>query len=320
MAQAPFIINPALVAIANDYQGINMRRGYKADILIPRVRVDAPLFRYTEFPISEAFTVVDNQVGRLGRLNEVTQTGTETTGATKDYGLSEPIPYRDILAQSNQTIPFSLKVRAVKNIVNKNNINREIRAAALLSTLANYTSGYKTDLTAGTKWSDFTNSDPVALVTDAAATMLVPPNVAFMSLAVRNVLRRHPKVSVALGGSALSGRYVSDDELATAFGVERIVITNTLKQTSKRGQAVTTGKIWGDDFGLLYIAPVGEDNFVEDPDGPSFALTFQWGGHVSGEVPDPNIGLWGGTRVRDGESIVEKLVAPYAGYLFKAVL
>lgn len=321
MAQAPFVINPKLVAIANDYSKVNARlRGYRADLLVPRVTVDAPVFKYPEFNLSDAFIVPDNSVGRLGRLNEITESATEATGAVLDYGLAEPIPYRDIMAAENGTIPFALKKRAVRNIIDKNALNREIRCAAILSTLANYQTGYKTDLTAGTKWSDYTNSDPAALVMDAAASMLIPPNVAFMSLKVRNILRRHPKLSVAMGGSQDSGRYLTDDDLATVFGVERIVITNTLKATSKPGQTLVTGQIWGDDFGLLYIPGVGETGLLNDASDPAFAMTFQWGPHVSGERPDPDMGLYGGVRVVDGESLVEKLVAPYAGYLFKAVL
>jgi hypothetical protein len=321
MAQAPFVLTPALVAIVNNYANVNMTaRGYIQDQVVPRVTVDAPLFRYPEYPIEEAFTVYDDQVGRLDRLNEIVESATEQTGAVIDHGLLEKIPFRDMMAAENQSIPFSLKARAARNVVDKVQLNREIRVASLITTPANYQVGYKVTLAGTAQWSDFVNSDPVAVVNDAAASMLIPPNVAVMSKAVRNILRRHPKVSVALGGSQESGRYVTDAELAQALGVERIIIGNTLRATTKRGQALTTGQIWGKHLALLYIPPVNSgDGTVIDAASPAFALTFQWGGKVSGELAyrPGEMGLWGGVGVLTGESLVEKLVAPFAGYFFE---
>lgn len=323
MAQAPFTITPALVAIALDYAGVNRTaRGYIADLVAPRMRVDSPLFRYPLYSIAEAFTVYDNQVDRLGRLNEILESATETTGATADYGLLEKIPYRDEAVARAASIPFPLKARAVRNVIDKNQLAREIRVAALAMTLGNYSAGYSTDLSAGTKWSDYANSDPVASVMDAVQTMVMPGNVGITSRKVMNILRRHPKVSVALGGSQNSGRYATEQEVASVMGLDRIIVGNTLKQTSKRGQTLTTGNIWPDSFAVHYQGPIGADNMMMDAQSPNFLTTFQFGDIVSGENPyrPGEMGLWGGVGVFTGESIVEKQVAPFAGYIFNAVL
>lgn len=323
MAQAPFVINPALVAIAVDYAGVNAQaRGYIADRVAPRIRVDAPLFKYPVFKLEDAFTVVDNQIDRLGRANELTYRADEVAGATLDYALREPIPFRDEAAARNGTIPFQLKARAVRNIVDKNQLNREIRVAGLAMSTGSYSSGYVTDLTSGTKWTDFTNSDPVAAILDAKATMIIPGNVGVTSQAVANVLQRHPKVSVALGGSANSGRLTPLSEIATLLGLDRIEIGNTLKQTSKRGQTLTTGAIWPNSFAIHYQGPTGPDGLGLDMASPNFLTTFQWGDIVSSEsrIEPGEMGLWGGVKVLNGESIVEKAVAPFAGYLFASVI
>ena len=142
MPQAPFVVNPALVAIANDYHGVNaISRGYIADVLVPRVRVESPDFKYPEFPISEAFTVFDNQIDRLGRLNEITSAATEATASVRDYGLAEPIPYRDEMAAQSGTIAFDIKARATRHVEDKNQLAREIRVAALLQTAGSYSAG-----------------------------------------------------------------------------------------------------------------------------------------------------------------------------------
>jgi hypothetical protein len=317
MAQAAFVLRPDLVAIANDYSRVNAgRRGYIADKVLPRIRVLSPQFSYMEFPVDEAFFVPDTQVDRLGRLNELTQAATEAAGAVKDWGLAQPVPYRDIKAAQSATMPFSPLARATRNVLDKVQLAREVRAANLVFNTASYQAGYKSTLAGATQWSDAT-SDPVAAINDAAAGMLVRPNTLVVSLAVRNILRRHTKVSVALGGSAESGRYVEDGELATVLGVDQIIIGNTLRATSKRGQTLTTGQIWGKHAALLFVPPTGPDGMVDDENSPAFGLTFQWNDNVAGTYDDPTIGLYGGVRVKAGESLIEKQVAPFAGYMFE---
>jgi hypothetical protein len=317
MAQAPFVIRPDLVAIANDYANVNARRrGYVADRVLPRVRVNAPAFTYPDFPIEEAFTVYDTQVDRLGRLNEITSSAGEQAGAVKDWGLMEPVPYRDQAAAAAANVPFRPLARATRNVLDKVQLAREIRAAGMLFSAGNYQAGYKTNAVN----MNLDATDPTEATNDLGTSMLVSPNVALMSQPVRNRLVRHPKVSVALGGSAQSGRRVSDEELATALGVEEIVVANTIKATSKRGQALVTGQIWGNHLALLFIPPTGPDGLVDDENSPAFGLTFQWGENVAGTIEDPYIGLWGGQRVKAGESLIEKQVAPFAGYLFENVL
>lgn len=317
MAQAPFVINPGLTAIGIDFAGINAtQRGYIADIVLPRTRVDGPLFRYATYPGEEAFTIYDTQVGRLSKLNEIEQTASEATGAVLDWGLKSGIPFRDQMAAASQSIPMDPKARATRDVIDKVQLAREVRAAGLLFSAGNYLTGYKSTLAGTGQFSDLANSDPVQVIIDAAAGMLVKPNTAVMGLEVFNVLRRHPKVSVALGGSQESGRYVPMDELAGVLGVSKIVIGNTLQQTNKRGQALATSRIWGKHLALLNVPAVGGDSMVNNPAEPAFALTFQWGDKVAGEIPDAEMGLWGGVWVKAGESLVEKQVAQQAGYLF----
>lgn len=323
MAQAPFKINPALAAIALDYAGVNARsRGYIADRVAPRIRVDAPLFEWTKYYIGDAFTVVDTQIDRLGKANEGNYRSTDETGKTLDYAWRIPIPFRDEAAARAGIIPMGLKARAVRTSVDKVQLNREIRVAALAMTPGNYTSSYVTDLTSGTKWNDFSNSDPVSLILDARSSMIFPGSVGVTSQKVANVLMRHPKVSVALGGSANSGRYVPLQEVANLLGLERIEVGNTLKQTSKRGQTLATSSIWPDSFAVHHQGPIGPDGMGMDVESPNFLTTFQWGDIVSSEsrIDPGDMGLWGGVKVLTGESIVEKQVSPFGGWLFQNVL
>nr|MBA2720091.1 hypothetical protein [Chloroflexota bacterium] len=226
---------------------------------------------------------------------------------------------RDMAAAQSANIALNPLARATRNVLDKVQLSREIRASGLIFSAGNYQAGYKTNLAGANSFANDA-TDPTVIVQDAILGMLAPANTAVMSAAVRNRLRRHPKVSVALGGSQDSGRRVGDDELATALGVERIVIGNTLRATSKRGQNLVTGSIWGNHVALIYVPPTGPDGMVDDENSPAFGLTFQWGENVAGTIEDPYIGLWGGKRVKAGESLIEKQVAPFAGYFIENAL
>jgi hypothetical protein len=320
MAQAPFTLRPDLVAIANDYSRVNgTRRGYIADQVMPRVRVDSPQFEYMEFPVDEAFFVPDTQVDRLGRLNELVQAATTAAGAVKDWGLAQPVPYRDQMAAQKANIPFSPLARATRNVTDKVQLAREVRVANYIFSAANYQTGYKVTVAgtgAGGQWSA-ADSDPVQQVNDAADGMLVKPNVLVVNQRGRSLLRRNAALTKALGGSSGEGRYAPDSEIAEVLGVERIIVGNTIRATSKRGQNLTTGKIWGNHAALLFVPPTGPDGLVDDDTSPAFGLTFQWNDNVAGTYEDPTIGLYGGQRVKAGESLIEKGVAPFAGYFFE---
>lgn len=323
MARAAFVQNPALVAIAVNYSGINRTaRGYIADEVAPRIPVPSNLFRWWKSKPEEAFTVYDTQIDRLGRANEIVESFIEDTGQTVDHALREPVPYGDEAAAQANSVPFPLKAQAVRNVIDKLQLRRETRVAALAMSTSSYSAGYIDDRTAGVKWSDYANSDPVKDVIDAIAKMIFPGSVGICSLPVANILRRHPKVSTALGGTADSGRYVSLQEIATIMGLSKIVVGNTLKQTSKRGQNLVTSNVWPDSFAIHYQGPVGPDGLGIDIKSPNFLTTFQWGGIVSSETTfDPgDMGLWGGVKVLTGESVVEKQISPFAGYLFNQVL
>jgi hypothetical protein len=214
-------------------------------------------------------------------------------------------------------LPFSLRARGARQAANTVQQNREIRTAALYFTAGNYQTGYKATLSGTTQWSH-TSSDPVLAVQDAANAMLVRPNAMVASLAVVTALMRHDAVSTAIGGSPSTGRHTNLDELAAILGLRKIFVGQAMYQSSKKGQALTTANIWGKHAALAYIPEVGDDGLVDDGDvdAPAFAKTYQWGDKVGGTINDPDMGMWGGVRIRSGESVVEKIISQYAGYLF----
>lgn len=324
MARGPFPTqNIALAGVATRYAGINRdNRGYIADMVAPRIRVPSQLFRWYRDKVEDAFTVTDDQIDRIGQANEITKGWAEDTGSTVDHALREPVPYADEAEAAAQGIPWNLRQDAAETVTDRVQLNREIRVANLAMSSSSYGAGYVTDLTSGTKWTDFTNSDPVAAILDAKRKMLIRPNVGVTSGYVMDILQRHPKVAVALGGSLNSGMIYPVEAVARVLGLSKILIGDTIAQTSKPGQSLTTGGIWPNSFALHYQSTTDMTGLATRAKVPNFLATFQWLDWVAAEetYAPGTMGLRGGVKVLVGESVVEKQISPYAGYLFQNVL
>jgi hypothetical protein len=91
---APFVIQPRLTAITLAYKNADMI----ADVVLPRVPVDSPDFKYTVYTKEDTFTIPDTLVGRVGKTNQIDYTASEQTASVADYGLEEAIPYFDTAA------------------------------------------------------------------------------------------------------------------------------------------------------------------------------------------------------------------------------
>jgi hypothetical protein len=327
MARTPFpTLSIPLSGVAVNYAGINMaQRGYIADRVAPRRRITSQQFHWFSSKIDEAFTVEDTQIDRLGQVNEILQGWTRQDDSTRDFALSQPVPRTDEMEASVQGIPFNLRASAARNVTNRVQLGREIRVATLVNSAGSYLTGYTADKTAA-RWSDFANSDPVADVRDAQSKMLVRPNVGVTSRRVADILERHPKVAAALGGSLQSGQYNDLARVARLFNLREIIVGDTLYQTSKPGQSLTTGNIWADNFAMHYQDGVAADGTTSlssaDDQSPAFLATFQLGDWIANEelVEPGQMGILGGVRVMVGERLRERQIAPYAGFLFQNVV
>jgi hypothetical protein len=331
MARTNFpLISVALSGVAIRYSGINRdQRGYIADRVAPYRNVTSQLFRWYSSKLSEAFRVYDTQIDRLGQANEMTHGWTLTEDSTKDYAIREPVPYADEAEANAQAIPFSLRQEAAQNVVDQIQLNREVRVSTFVNSTSSYLTGYYVDK-ASAKWSDFANSDPIADVKDAISKMLIRPTVAVTSRRVADILQRHPKVAVALGGSQSSGMYYPLDQIARLMGLREIIVGDTLYQTSKPGQTLVTGNIWADNFALHYQGGTTDGGTMSLAGAmtrsPDFLTTFRWapGGQewvATEKTFEPgDMGLRGGVKVLAGQSVLERQVAPYGGFLFQNVV
>lgn len=307
MSNAPFVTDPVRTAIAMAYKNREMI----ADMALPRTPVTGREYKYTIYNKSDRFTVPDTLVGRKGRVNEVEFGATEATSMIFDYGLEDPIPQSDIDAAMNTDVdPLSDATESLTDLLL---LSREIRVAALVHDKANYAS--KETISGTDQWTDKANSDPIVQISDALEVPLIRPNVMVLNGAGALALRRHPELIKAFNGTLGDAGMVPLAFIRDLFELEDILVGRAKNNTANKGQTMSLGDIWGDHCALYYRNPVARVN-----KGITFGWTAQYKGRIAATRLDGNIGLEGGTRLRVGEMVDERIVANDVAYFLENVV
>lgn len=128
------------------------------------------------------------------------------------------------------------------------------------------------------QWSDYVNSDPIEDVEVIKETMLKTtgflPNTMVLGYQVARKLRRHPDVvdSMRLQMGAGPKAPVSNADLATIFGVDRVFVPQAIKATNVEGATEAYDFVQGKSAWLGYVNPTPELMM------PSAGYTFAWTG------------------------------------------
>lgn len=300
---APFPIDPVQTGIAIAYRNTKLI----ADAVAPRVPVGKEAFKYMEYDLGENFTVPDTKVGRKSAPNEASFSATEKTASTEDFGLDDPIPNKDIENAPDGYDPISRSTEGLTDLIL---LDREIRVASAVTNASNYATGYKTTLSGNDQFSDFANSDPIGVITDALDSMLMRANQMTLSRLVFSKLARHPDIIKSYNGTSGDKGIVPAQFIADLFGLDRVLIGEAQLNTAKKGQTPTLARAWGKSIALQYIDPLADTRHRV-----THMITAQFGDRLAGFEYDGKIGLYGGQRNRVGESVKELIVADRAGYL-----
>ncbi|MBS0364909.1 MAG: major capsid protein [Proteobacteria bacterium] len=318
MAQnAPFVIQPRLTAITLAYRNNRMI----ADDVLPRIPVDSPNFKYSQYTLQDGFTVPDTRVGRKGDVNEIDWTATEFPASTQDYGLEDAIPYFDILAaraaqQTQGVYPIDPEARSTELLTDLVMLDREVRVANQVMNSANYPGANVRTYAAGaTQWNPVnTTATPIQDITAARDGLIIRPNRMVMGRAVFTAIASHPTIVKAYNGTTGDTGIVPEKFIANLFELEEIIVGEGWVNTAKKGQAPSLTRVWGKSAVLYYQAPV-----LYSPQGAAtFGFTAEFGQRLAGVIEqDSDIGLRGGTRVRVGESVKEIIAAPTIAFMFQ---
>jgi hypothetical protein len=305
----PFTPSPQYTAIALAYANREMI----ADQVLPRITVNAREFKWDKHAKSSMFQVPSTLVGRKGSPNEVEFTAVEETASVGDYGLDDVVPVEDVQAAAGKPGLDPLG-RAVEGVTNLIMLDREQRAADLVFNPDTYPVANKVQLSGNDQWNEYAQSasDPVADILTAKEAALMPFNTCVMGEAVWFALRRHPKLLAAyFPVNASGGGILSLQQFSELFEFERVLVGRAYKATSKPGQTLALGRVWGNHFAMMHQNPLASLR----GNGITFGATAEYGTRFAGTMEEPKVGLRGATRVRVGESIKELVTASDCGYL-----
>jgi hypothetical protein len=318
----PFVVSATLSAVAIAYRNPEAFR--IADLVLPRVTVGSEKFKWHEYPIGEAFQMPDAKVGRRGRVQQMEFNSIEKTDSVDDYGLEFPIPYSDIdearaqrAAKLSNADPEKEGVMMLQETIM--NI-RELRVAQLVHNLATYNASMRTTLSGTDQFSDYDASDPITVLKDAMnSTLIYRPNTWVMNRYAWSKLSSHPKIVNAVRGGNTTDGIVTIQQVVDLFsgeGLKRILIGEAQYNSAKPGQAVSLQHAWGNHIAMLHINPQA----TTQPGVVTFGYTAQLGSKIVGRIDDPDVGLKGGVRVRNGEQVKELIVAKDVGYYLQNVV
>ena len=322
MTTRPFDVSPTMTAIAIAYR--NPSATLIADQALPRVPVSQENFKWSEFPIGEAFSVPDTQIGRRGQPNKLEFNATEKTSTIEDHGLDADVPYTDIdaarAANAQGLSNFNPLYHASEMLTKLILLAREMRAAKVVQDPNNYAEGRKVTLVGGDQFSSFATSDPFGVIDRAfSSTLIYRPNTISMGREVWDVLKRHPRLIKAVKGGLTEEGAITREQFAQLFEIDlnRLLIGEAWVNTSKKGQATALNRVWGKSIQLAYIdqAKAGPKDEVI-----TWGFTAQLGSRIAGAWDDAKIGVKGGQWVRVAEQVKELCVAKDVGYQIAAAV
>ena len=200
-------------------------------------------------------------------------------------------------------------------LINSVLLDREKRVADLAFALGTYPSANRATLSGTSQFSDYTNSDPIGVISDAIETPLMRPNRMVIGQYAWGVYRRHPKLLQALNMSGSSYGIASRKAVAELFELDDIIVGKSYLNSAKKGQTVTQSRVWGKHISLIY-----QDKTANVQKSGTFGLTAQFGDRVADVQPDNEKGLHGSHRVTAGESVREVICANDYAYFLQNVV
>ncbi|UGA45963.1 major capsid protein [Bradyrhizobium quebecense] len=315
----PFVVDPVLTAIAIGYR--NPASVLIADQVLPRVPVSAEKFKYTVYPLEEAFNIPDARVGRRGRVQQLEFGGSERTSSVEDFGLESPIPNSDIEAaaeaRARGVSSYDPEGHSTQMLTDTVANIREVRVAGIVHDPNSYAASRRIALSGTDQFDDYANSDPLGVIkAGTEATLVYPPNKMVMGRAVWSKLSSHPKIVNAVKGNLTNQGIVTRQQFAELFadqGINEVLVGDAWQNTARPGQSVNLARAWGKHIAMIYVNPLAQP----EAGGVTFGLTAQYGSKIAGRIIDQDVGLQGGVRIRMGERVKELVVAQDTGYLIQ---
>jgi hypothetical protein len=312
MPSTAFPQDPALTAIAIAYR--NPDEVLIADAVLPRVPVNSTLFGYSQYnDLMKAFTLPNTQVGPTGKVNRIELGGQRVPGQTDDEAIDVPLSFYDINATGQNVNAREQATQLGASIVQ---LRREVRVANLVFNAGTYPDGYKEQAAGDEQWNDADfEGDVLQVIADGLDVPLVRPNAVAFGPKAWSVFRRRPEVVKAVHGNAGDSGFASRQAVADLLEVQEILVGSGWLNTAKPGETPVKARAWGNHVCAFY-----RNRVAGTTGGLTFGFTAEYGKRIAGTLSDSNVGMRGGELVRTGESVLEVVCAPHAGYFWEDVV
>lgn len=300
------ILSNVAIAYSND--------AYVADQLLPEIPVNFQTGKHWIYDQGR-FRSGNSKRAAGARSGEVELT--LTTGLpyfAEDHAQKMMVLDEDVDNATTPTDPFT---DATEFVTERLLIDREVEAAALLTSTANITQN--TTLSGTSQFSDFSNSDPFATVETGKQTVHsathMPVNTMVMGKQVWDKLKYHPALLERVKYSQKA--QMTTDLVASLFEVDRIIVAAAGYNNTKEGQTASMSYIWGKDILLAYVAPRIAPKML------TLGLTYRWNKRqkVVQRLRGADEEDRKGTYVRVGEDYYDQnVVSASCAYLIKTAV
>lgn len=203
---------------------------------------------------------------------------------------------------------------ATEHVTDMQLVDREIAAASILTTTANYASGNFTTLSGNSQWNDYANSNPITAVRAAISVvhskLFVNVNKILLPRVVFDALVDHPAFQDRIKYTQLG--VVTTDLLARVWGVDKVVVAGAGKNTAAAGQADSMSYIWGKHVVLSYVDPSQAEKVL------TFGRNYQWKAPIVERLRGTDQQDRRGEYVRRGDAYYDQeIISNEAGYVFR---
>ena len=313
MATSPYAIRSDLLQIAIAYQN----EALIADRVAPYSPVDAEIFDWYEYDKREEFTITDDEVGRYTPPNEIVFSAEIKTDRTVDRGLSSPIPYKDVYnARTTRRLVQPIG-HAIEQVMKRVLLNREKRVADTVFNLNTYLPNLRETLSGTDRWLNSASKpkDQINAALDSD-DLLCRPTHLVLGAKAWTALKQNPQIVESVVATGAKEGNAQQRAVAELFELEGLIVGRSRRDDANPGAPMNLTRLWGNHAALIAINPLARTDTAQEP---TFMLTARFGERIAMSKDDDDIGLYGGVRVKAGESVKELVISQHCGYFFQNV-
>ncbi len=266
-------------------------------MLLPRLTVKKNSGRIHKLGDSRQRLETTIMDGKAGARRADVITRSNTGYLIEHHGLEGVVTKQD---KKNAEKPYDAEKDEVLGLSTALWISKEKSLADTMADDTVLTNGQT--LVAQAQFSDYVNSDPLGVFKTARSSVRngsgVPPDTAWCDWDVAQNLAYHPGILDALGYTANRAGQLTEQELAKALGVQRLLIAQPQFNSATEGAADVRANIWGKHiwFGVMpkrpmkyqvsggyYLIPTGQkprqvfkEKIINPPGATSIIVTDSW--------------------------------------------